>query len=168
MMKTRRFCYLCVMMLAVSACSGPDPTGPARQALNDARLDHINVAWDGRAVHIRGVVNTPAERDRAGLVTENAVGTSGTVMNEITVQGAEGNEAPEAVDERIRLDVKDSLNGHPALRLRQISVRVARGAVTIQGRVRSVEEWEGVSERVQAVRGVREVTNVLEIDEGHP
>ena len=168
MMAARRFGYLCVMTLAISACSAPDPTGPARQALRDARLEHINVDWDGRAVHLRGVVNTPADRDRAEMVIENAVGTSGRVMNEITVEGAVGDEMPEAVDERIRMDVKEALNAHPALRLRKISIRVARGAVTIQGRVHSVEEWEAVSERVKAVRSVREVTNTLEIDEANP
>ena len=168
MMVFRRFRYLCVMALALSACSGPDPTGPARQALKDARLDHINVAWDGRAVHLQGTVNTQADRERAEMVIENAVGTSGRVMNEIKVEGGAPSETPEAADERIRLDVKESLNGHPALRLRQISVRVARGAVTITGRVNSADEWENVNERVKAIRGVREVTNALEIDEGQP
>jgi hypothetical protein len=62
-------------MLAIYACGGQDPSGPARQALNDARLDHVNVDWDRSkgVVHLKGVVPIVAERERAQMVIENAV-----------------------------------------------------------------------------------------------
>lgn len=167
MVQGGRLSCVIAVTLVISACGRADPSGPARQALRDARLEHLNVAWDGRIVHLQGEVGTAEDRERAEMVIRNAVGTSGRVQNEINVRTAVDN-VSEAVDERIRVAVRETIKSHPTLSARPIVVRVTGASVLIEGRVQSVEEWELVTQRVRAVAGVRELTNALEIDEAQP
>src|SRR5204863_8996514 len=71
------------------ASKTPDPSEDAEQALKDARLDSVKVAWDdeARIAHLRGTVDSTADRARAEDVATSVVGTTGKVLNEVTVRG---------------------------------------------------------------------------------
>src|SRR5436190_24072180 len=66
-----------------------DPEQNAEQALKDANLDKVSVDWDkdARVAHLKGTVDTSDDRQRAETVASRAVGTSGRVLNEVTIAG---------------------------------------------------------------------------------
>src|SRR5690349_10208007 len=72
------------------ACSnnGPDPSDKVSKALKDARLDDVKVDWDKEAhvAHLKGTVDQPTDRQRAEEVASAAVGTTGRVLNEVTIK----------------------------------------------------------------------------------
>ena len=78
--------------LGFAACttsSSPDPTEQAEQALEQANLNDVDVDWDqeARVAHLTGTVESPADRQRAEEVATAAVGTTGKVLNEVTIKG---------------------------------------------------------------------------------
>src|SRR6478672_4383645 len=80
-----------VVSLTAGACSrnnAPDPGDRTKQALTDANIKDVNVDWDkdARVAHLKGTVDSTRERERAAQVAETAVGTSGRVLNELTVE----------------------------------------------------------------------------------
>ena len=79
-----------VLALASGACNNrtvPDPSTRTKEALDQANIKDVNVDWDkdARVAHLKGTVDSPRERDRAEQVAATAVGTSGKVLNELTV-----------------------------------------------------------------------------------
>src|SRR3954471_15798498 len=114
-----------VFALTAGACSNtrnvPDPSDRAKQALTDANIKDVNIDWDkdARVAHLKGTVDSTRERERAAQVAETAVGTSGKVLNELTVQNVNEKTADD-MDGQIRTELKDSISRDQVLRDRNI------------------------------------------------
>jgi len=145
-------------------CGGPDTKASVEKALEQANIDNVAVDVDdeARVVHLRGTVDTMSDRTRAEEVAAAAVGTTGRVLNELTVERLDS-DPPGSLDEQI-LDVLDRrVDADPVLRERDVNFSVVNGAVTIEGEVRTAEEKRRVAEIVKAAPGVRDFVNALEI-----
>jgi osmotically-inducible protein OsmY len=143
----------------------PDVKEQVEQRLEAANLDHVDVQWDNdaRIAHLRGEVKSSDERQRAEQIASTAVGTSGTVLNELTVEGLNENSADD-MDGQIRDRVSELIDNDPALKERKIDVDVNNGAVAITGTVASEAEKARVSEIVKSAPGITDVANRLEIE----
>ena len=55
-------------------------------------LESVTFDWDRdvRIGHLKGTVDSPTDRQRAEDVVQAAVGTTGRVLNELTVKGLNG------------------------------------------------------------------------------
>jgi len=149
----------------LSGCNrGPDPSDGAKKALKDANLTQVTVDWDGdaRVAHLKGTVDTPTDRQRAEDVASAAVGTTGKVLNEITIKGLNDKTAGD-FDRQIERTLKKMINDDAVLRDRDIDFDVNNGAVTIKGSVQTAAEKNKVTELVQAAPGVKQMANALEI-----
>lgn len=155
------------LALVTGACSNnemPDPSARTEQALKDANIQDVNVDWDSdsRVAHLKGTVDSTGERDRAAQVAETAVGTSGKVLNELTVENVNENTADD-MDGRIRTALADMVDRDQVLRDRDINFDVNNGVVTVKGEVRTTAEKNTVSDLVKAAPGVKDFANALEI-----
>src|SRR3954468_19384762 len=78
-------------VLAGPACSRnePSPASNTEKALKDAQLNDVKVEWDrdARIAHLKGTVDSPTDRQRAEQVAASTVGTTGKVLNEVTIKG---------------------------------------------------------------------------------
>lgn len=152
--------------LGVAACSkpAPNPTANTEQALKDAKLQDVKIDWDkdARIAHLKGTVDSVADRQRAEEVANAAVGTSGRVLNEVTVRGINERTADD-LDGRITSDLKRAMHEDQVLRDRDIDFDVNNGVVTVKGEVRTVAEKSRVSEIVHGAPGVKDMANALEI-----
>src|SRR5262245_41290379 len=83
---------LAATLAITGACNnGPDPSDKVSKALKDAKLEDVKVDWDREAhiAHLKGTVDQPTDRQRAEEVASAAVGTSGRVLNEVTVKNVD-------------------------------------------------------------------------------
>jgi osmotically-inducible protein OsmY len=154
-----------MLIFAVSACHrGPDPSQSVHRALQEANLDDVKVDWDkdARIAHLQGVVESPADKRRAEDVAAAAVGTSGRVLNEVTIRGVNDKSAG-ALDDDIRDNLKKTLRDDGTLKKRDIDVEVHNGVVTLKGEVESAAEKSRVSELVREAPGVKQMANAIEI-----
>src|SRR5690242_17455033 len=108
------FALMLAATLGVAACSKPsvpNPTDNAERALKDAKLDHVKFDWDrdARVGHLKGTVDSAAEKSRAEEVANAAVGTTGRVVNEVTIEGVNEKTADDN-DGRIKSDLKRAVN----------------------------------------------------------
>jgi len=155
------------LALAAGACSTaevPDPSDRVEQALKDANIKDVNFDWDkdARVAHLKGTVDSATERERAASVAETAVGTSGRVLNELTIENVNENTADD-MDGRIRSALSDAIDRDQVLRDRDIDFDVSNGVVTVKGEVRTTAEKTKVSDLVKGAPGVKEFANALEI-----
>jgi osmotically-inducible protein OsmY len=156
--------------LAVAACAGagcrrgPDVEGNVRKALDQANMQEVAVKVDGESsiVHLKGTVGSMAVRSRAQEVADAVVGTSGRVLNELTVKGLNDTTADD-LDGQIRRGLDKMIDNDPALNERDITFEVANGMVTVNGEVRTVDEKNRVGEMTRAAPGVKDVANGLQI-----
>jgi osmotically-inducible protein OsmY len=152
--------------LGAAACSqGPNPADEVNRALKDAKLDTVNVDWDRKAhiAHLKGTVDSTTDKQRAHDVATAAVGTSGRVLNEVTIRGINDTNAGD-LDGRIKSGLKKMIDADPALRDRDIHFDVTNGVVTVKGAVHSASEKARVTELVREAPGVKDMANALEID----
>jgi osmotically-inducible protein OsmY len=167
-MRVKQFSVILIVAaaLVVAGCSkpAPNPTTNAEQALKDAKLGDVKVDWDkdARIAHLKGTVDSVADRQRAEEVANSAVGTSGRVLNEVTVKGVNERTADD-LDGRIKSDLKRAINEDQVLRDRDIDFDVNNGVVTVKGEVRTAAEKTRVSELVRGAPGVKDMANALEI-----
>src|SRR5688572_1576851 len=80
-----------LLAASVSACdTGPDPAQRAKAALDAHYLHDVNVTYDkdSNAIHLIGSVHSLSVKQRAEQVAAKAVGSSGSVLNELMVKGA--------------------------------------------------------------------------------
>jgi len=164
-MKKLEVITLIVAAIFVTACNrGPDPSAVAEKALKDANLTDVKVDWDGdaRIAHLKGSVDSPTDRQRAEDVAAAAVGTTGKVLNELTIKGVNEKTAGD-FDGQIKGTLKRMVNDDPTLRDRDIEFDVNNGAVTVKGNVRTAAEKNKVTQLVQAAPGVKQMVNALEI-----
>jgi osmotically-inducible protein OsmY len=154
------------LALAAGACNkqAPDPSDRMKQALDQANIKDVNVDWDkdARVAHLKGSVDSSRERERAESVAETAVGTSGKVLNELTIKEVNDKTADD-MDGRIRSSLKDMVDRDQVLRDRDIDFDVNNGVVTVKGEVRTTAEKTKVSDMVKAAPGVKDFANALEI-----
>jgi osmotically-inducible protein OsmY len=155
-----------VVGVGVSACNSnaPDPSSKAENALKQANLSDVKVDWDkdARIAHLKGTVDTPTDRDRAEQVATTAVGTSGKVLNEVTVKGMTEKSADDR-DGQIRDSLKQAVDNDPVLKDRDVDFDVNNGVVTVKGDVRTASEKAKVTELVRSVPGVKDFANALEV-----
>ena len=161
--------FVFTLALAAGACNSnnrnvPDPSDRAKQALSDANITDVSVGWDkeARVAHLKGTVDSTRERQRAEEVASTAVGTSGKVLNELTVQDVNEHTA-DNMDGKIRSDLNEMVHRDQVLRDRDIDFDVNNGVVTVKGEVRTSAEKTKVSELVKAAPGVKDFANALEI-----
>lgn len=155
------------LALAAGACNRaevPDPTDRTRLALDEANIKDVNVDWDGdaRVAHLKGTVDSQRERERAEEVAQTAVGTTGKVLNELTVVGMNESTADD-LDGRVRSVLGQMVDQDPVLRDRDIDFDVNNGVVTVKGEVRTAAEKSKVSEMIKAAPGVKDFANALEV-----
>jgi hypothetical protein len=88
-----------VAALAIGCSSSGATEKNVRQALAQANIEDVEVDVDdgGRVVHLTGTVGTMAEFKRAEEVASAVVGTTGSVVSELTVAGMGVSTAPRAV-----------------------------------------------------------------------
>src|SRR4051812_26336057 len=125
-----------------AACNrAPDPEEQVSKALKEARLDAVKVDWDkdARIAHLRGTVEQPTDRQRAEDVATAAVGTSGRVLNELTIKNLNDSSADD-LDGDIRSHLKDMVHNDQVLRDGDINFDVTNGVVTVKGEVRTAAE----------------------------
>jgi hyperosmotically inducible protein len=163
--KIRSALCLSLALVSAEACNrGPDPSDKVSRAMKDANLGDVKVDWDKEAhvAHLKGSVDQPTDRQRAEEVATAAVGSTGRVLNEVTIKGVNDKTAND-FDSDIRKHVQDAVNSDPMLRDRDIDVDVNNGVVTVKGEVRSAAEKAKVTEIVRATPGVKNMANALEI-----
>lgn len=157
-----------VLALGAGACNrGPDPEEQISKALKDAQLSSVKVDWDKDAhiAHLKGTVEQATDKQRAEDVAAAAVGTSGRVLNEVTVKGL--NEAIAGdMDSGIKSRLKDIVANDKELKEHDIDFDVNNGVVTVKGSVASAAEKDRVSQIVKAAPGVKDMANALEIKPG--
>jgi osmotically-inducible protein OsmY len=148
-----------------AACHrGPHTEGNVRKALDQANMQHVGIKVDDdeHIVHLKGTVGSMAERSRAQEVADAVVGTSGRVLNELTVKGLNETTAG-ALDDDIQENLDETIDNDPTLKQRDINFEVVNGMVTIKGDVRSADEKNRVGEMTKAAPGVKDVANGLQI-----
>ena len=152
----------CVM---AAGCGGrADHKENVEKALTQANLEHVAVDVDDDAniVHLKGTVGSMSDRTRAEEVASAAVGTSGRVLNELTVEGLNSGTADD-LDDEIQDALDRMVDNDPVLRERDINFEVTNGAVTVKGEVRNADEKNKVGQIVKAAPGVKDFANALEI-----
>lgn len=142
----------------------PDPADNVNRALAEANLSQLKIDWDKDAhiAHLTGTVDSPTDKQRAQDVVSAAVGTSGHVLNEVTIRGVNDKSAG-ALDDDIKDNLEKTVKNEPALNDRDIDFEVHNGVVTVKGEVRSAAEKTRVSELVNEAPGVKQMANALEI-----
>lgn len=142
----------------------PDVKEQVDRSLKQANLDKVNVDYDkdARVVHLKGTVDSTADRQKAEDVATSAVGTAGTVLNELTVTGMNEDTA-DNLDGQIRDRLKETVSNDEALRDRNIDFDVNNGVVTVSGDVRTEAEKNKVSQIVKSTMGVKDFANGLEV-----
>jgi osmotically-inducible protein OsmY len=159
---------LAFALVVAGGCNrGPDPGEQVNQALKNAKLDEVKVDWDkdARIAHLSGSVDQATDRERAEDLAAAAVGTSGRVLNEVTIKNADAASAGD-LDGGIHSYLKDAVVRDPDLRALEIDFDVNNGVVTVNGDVRTSAEKAKVTALVRAAPGVKDVTNALEIKPG--
>jgi hyperosmotically inducible protein len=143
----------------------PDVKDEVQQSLKQANIDDVNVDYDKneKVVHLKGSVDNAAERQRAEDVATQAVGTSGKVLNELTIEDVNETTA-DNMDGQIRDRLSEAVDRDTTLKDRSIDFDVNNGVVTVKGTVRSQAEKNRVSEIVKNAPGVKDFANGLEIE----
>ena len=152
-------------LVLIAACNrGPDPKEQVSDQLKTANIHDVNVDYDrdARVVHLKGAVDSAAERSRAEQIAQRAVGTSGTVANELTVKGVTDRTADDH-DGDIRSELKAKVDNDTALKNRDINFDVNNGVVTIKGDVATPAEKQKVGQMAQSTQHVKEVVNSLDV-----
>jgi hyperosmotically inducible periplasmic protein len=161
---TRYVVLTAVAAIAIGCGRAPDTEENVRKALDQANMQAVQVAVDNDAniVHLKGTVETIGDRTRAEEVASATVGTTGRVLNELTVKGLNDETAGD-LDDEIDDALDRTVNKDPVLKERDIDFRVVNGMVTITGEVASAAEKARVEQLAKAAPGVKDVANGLEI-----
>lgn len=152
-------------LVLAGACShGPDPKDQVSDELKSANIKDVNVDYDrdAKVVHLKGAVDSATERSRAEAIAQRAVGTSGTIANELTVKGVNERTADDH-DGSIRSELKAKVDNDAVLKDRAINFDVNNGVVTIKGDVATAAEKQKVGQMAQSTQNVKEVVNSLDV-----
>ena len=151
--------------VALTACNrGPNPSDEVTRSLKQANLNEVSVDWDGsaRVAHLKGTVEKPTDRARAEEIAAAAVGTTGKVLNEVTIKGLNEKTAGN-LDGDIKDQLRKMVDNDPVLRDRRIKFEVNNGAVLVKGEVQTTGEKAKLTELVRAAPGVKDFANAVEI-----
>jgi hyperosmotically inducible protein len=154
-----------VLALGVTGCNrAPDPENQISKALKDAQLNDVKVDWDKDAhiAHLKGTVDQATDKQRAEDVAAAAVGTSGRVLNEVTIKGMNETIADD-LDGGIKTRLKNMIAEDRELKDHDIDFDVNNGVVTVKGSVATAAEKNRVSQIVKNAPGVKDMANALEI-----
>lgn len=155
-----------LLLLVAAACARgtSDTEENVRQALEQANLEAVDVQLDqdAKVLYLSGTVETLAERTRAEEVAAAAVGTSGRVLNDLTVERLDqaGGDDPDA---EITASIDEALDSDPVFKTRDVTVDVENGVAVLTGEVRTTNEQFRAAEIIRAIPGVKGVTNTLEV-----
>jgi len=154
------------VLVTGAACADrnqPDYQARVNDDLKAAKLDDVRADWkaDEKALHLRGEVEKAADKARAEELAQQVVGTSGRVVNEVTVEGTNA----EAMDDRLEEQLdrafkeddewdKDKLD---------LTFDAKAGVVTITGDAPSEAIKARVGQKVRSIQGVKDVVNNLEV-----
>jgi len=154
-----------VAVVGTGCHRGPDTRDDVRQALDQANMQQVDVKVDDqeRIVHLQGIVGSLADRSRAQEVADAVVGTTGRVLNELTVKGLNDTTADD-LDRDIQKTLDRMIDNDPTLKQRDINFEVTNGMVTIKGDVRTADEKNRAGELTKAAPGVKDVANGLKIE----
>jgi osmotically-inducible protein OsmY len=152
------------LWVAALACTRPDTQENVKRALDDAHIRNVDVAVDdGEAlVHLSGTVETLADRTRAEEVATSIVGTSGRIVNDLTIEDFE-DDTPDSPDEQLTTALDRLIDDDRTLRERDVNISVRDSAVTIHGEVRTVGESTRAARLIAKAPGVTSVTNELRV-----
>ena len=154
-----------IPLVLAGACNrGPDPKEQVSDQLKTANIHDVNVDYDrdAKVVHLKGAVDSAAERARAEQIAERAVGTTGRVANELTVKGVTDRTADDH-DGDIRSELKAKVDNDSVLKDRDINFDVNNGVVTIKGDVGTAAEKQKVGQMAQSTQNVKDVVNSLDV-----
>jgi osmotically-inducible protein OsmY len=161
-----RWCVVMVALALAAACGRTNTESNVRKALDDANMTSVDVFVNGEdAVHLTGTVETLADRTRAEEIAAATVGTTGRIVNELTVVALE--ETPDDPDEQLTHALDRLIDADPVLRERDVNIAVTNGAVTITGEVRTDAERQRVGALLGDAPGVSSLTNQLQIHTDH-
>lgn len=107
-------------------------------------------------VKLSGTVDSVGARDYAKLEVQKIDGVRG-VIDELIVRPAD------RLDTEIQSDVVARLTHSPGVRCKDLAVVVTNGTVTLHGRVADWNERQYATTLAGEVRGVRDVTNEMEL-----
>jgi osmotically-inducible protein OsmY len=167
-MRTLWMCGPVVVALAagVGCNRGPDPKQQVADELKADNLDKdvsVDYDRDARVLHLKGAVDSPAEKSRAERIADRVVGTSGKVANELTVRNVNEHTADD-MDGAIRKELSAKVDNNRILQDRHINFDVNNGVVTIKGDVRNEAEKKEIAGMAKSTANVREVVDALHID----
>jgi osmotically-inducible protein OsmY len=126
--------------------------------MNEVRVE----VEDANVVHLQGTVDTMADRTRANEIATAVVGTSGRVLNELTVDTLT-HRSEDDIDGRMTDAIDQKLDGDPVLRERDVNITVTNGMVAITGEVRTPDEKRRAQQIVESAAGVKDVVNDLQV-----
>ena len=152
-----------MMTACAKNASTPDYEGRVKDNLHSAKLDDVKADWnkDENALHLSGEVETAADKARAEELAQQVVGTSGRVVNEVKIHGANTDEMDDQIEKELdRAFKEDDEWDRDHL---DLSFDSKAGVVTIKGDAPSQAVKDRVTARVRAVTGVKDVVNDLEI-----
>ena len=154
------------LIAGVSAgCHRSETKDNVRKALDQSNMQQVGVEVDEDAniVHLTGTVESMTDRTRAGEVASSAVGTTGRVLNEVTVRGLNEKTAG-SLDDDIRKALDNAVDADPVLKQRDVNFEVKNGMVAATGHVQSAAEKTRVTDIARSAPGVKDVANGLEIE----
>ena len=154
-----------VFWVVAVACGRPERTEEnVKRVLDDADIRNVDVAVDETEalVHLTGTVQTLAERTRAEELANSVVGTTGRIVNDLTIEDFD-DDAPDSPDEQLMTQLDRLIDADRTLRERDVNLSVLNGAVTIHGEVRSTGERARAARLVARAPGVTSVTNELRV-----
>src|SRR5262245_6770600 len=92
-------CALLCGALVVTCGRNSSTKANVEDALKQANIENVDVDVDRHSnVHLTGTVDTIGDRTRAGEIANAAVGTSGRVINELTVEALNAGKPGDADD----------------------------------------------------------------------
>lgn len=162
--KTLGMALLVSAALSTACDRGSNPKEQVSKELDAARISDVNLDYDqsNRVLHLKGEVNTAAEKSRAEDIANRVVGTSGRVANELTVAGPASATADD-MDGSIRRELNAKVANDRALMDRSIDFDVNNGVVTIKGEVMSEGERKTIADMTRETANVKDIVNALTI-----
>lgn len=141
----------------------PNYQAKVNDELKAAKLDDVKADWkaDEKTLHLKGEVERAADKARAEELAKLAVGTSGRVVNEVTVEGTNA----EAMDDQIEQQLDRAFKEDDEWDKDKLDLTFdsKAGVVTITGDAPSAAVKNRVGEKVKSIEGVKDVVNNLEV-----
>lgn len=141
----------------------PNYESRVQDRLKDAKLDDVNANWkkDEQALHLSGKVKAEADKQRAEVLANEVVGTSGRVVNEVKVEGEDTADVDNQIEKRLDSSFKEDDQWDRDTT--DLNFKSKAGVVTVTGSAASQAIKDRVTEKVRSVEGVKDVVNDLEI-----